>query len=246
MKAILRFAFAAALMALGVQQALAQPVNGCPAGQAMQSSDPSGRKVTCVPVGGGSGESDIIGTWAMTGTTTCLAATAGFNPQNFAPNIPTAGTTTVNQLVGTFIGTRTFYAGGTGRSIGTSHSLTFPATNYGGGLPPSPSFGTGAASTATLDAGFTWTIRSDGTVLIDDDSTIPQPFTSPPSLLGQTVTVQDVPSYVGYISKDKRTILVTHPGMSLETSTRRDANGVVQGLPSPRFCARSRVMTRLP
>ena len=242
MKTILGFAFAAVVIVLGVQPALAQPVNGCPPGEAMQSSDPSGRKITCVPVGGG--ESDIIGTWAVAGTTNCVSASAGFSSQFFSPNIPTAGTTSVQQLAGTFIGTRTFYAGGTGRSVGTSHTLTFPATNYGGGLPPSPG-GTGAASVATLDATFTWTIQLDGKLVINDDNSIAQPFTAPPSLLGQTVTIQNVPPFVGYISKDKRTILVTHPDMSIETSTRRDAGGVVQAT-SPRFCARSRVLTRLP
>jgi hypothetical protein len=242
MRAILHYGFALAVMSLGVDPVLAQPVNGCPAGQAMQSSDASGRKVTCVPVTGG--ESDIIGTWAVTGTTSCLAATGGFNPQNFAPLVTTTPTT-VSQLAGTFIGTRTFYAGGTGRSVGTSHSVTFPSTIYAVGAPSFPG-GTGAASTASLDASFTWIIKPDGTLVIDDGSTIAQPFTSPPSLLGQTVTIENMPPYAGYISKDKRTIVLTHPAMSLETSVRRDASGAEQPPRSPRYCARARVLTRLP
>jgi hypothetical protein len=40
----------ASTVALAAQSALAQPVNGCPAGQAMQSSDASGQNVTCVPI----------------------------------------------------------------------------------------------------------------------------------------------------------------------------------------------------
>jgi hypothetical protein len=43
-------AAAAGVLLLAAQTATAQPVNGCPAGQAMQSSDPSGRNVTCVPL----------------------------------------------------------------------------------------------------------------------------------------------------------------------------------------------------
>ena len=136
MKTVLLYAFAAAAMTLGAHPALAQPANGCPAGQAMQSSDPSGHKITCVPVGGG--EADIIGQWAMTGTTNCLQSSAGFNPQTFSPVIPTAGATSVTPLAGTFIGTRTFYAGGTVRQVGTSHSLSLPATNYGAGVAPMP------------------------------------------------------------------------------------------------------------
>jgi hypothetical protein len=242
MKIVFRTACLAAVLMLGAQQALAQPMNGCPDGQAMQSTDPSGRKITCVPVQ--AGESDIVGKWAMTGTTNCLQASGGFNPQTLAPVIPTVGTTVVSQLAGTFIGTRTFYAGGTGRSVGTSHSLTFPQSVYGGGMPPSVG-GTGGASTATLDAAFTWSIQADGTLVIDDDNSIPQPFTSPNSLLGQTVTIENVPSFVGFVSKDKRTIVVAHPGMSLETSVRRNAAGAELGR-TPRFCSRSRVLTRLP
>src|SRR5688572_16542445 len=34
----------------GVQAVQAQPINGCPPGQAMQSSSPSGKTVTCVPI----------------------------------------------------------------------------------------------------------------------------------------------------------------------------------------------------
>jgi hypothetical protein len=45
------YAFAAGAAALlGVQAVQAQPLNGCPPGQAMQSSSPSGKTVTCVPI----------------------------------------------------------------------------------------------------------------------------------------------------------------------------------------------------
>ena len=40
----------AAALFLAAQTALAQQTNGCPAGQAMQSSDPSGKRITCVPI----------------------------------------------------------------------------------------------------------------------------------------------------------------------------------------------------
>ena len=243
MSTVLRCMFAAVLL-LGAQQALAQPVNGCPPGEAMQSSDPSGRKITCVPVGG-AGESDIIGTWAVTGSTNCLQSSAGFDPNFYSPTIPTAGNTFVSHLAGTFIGKRTFYAGGTGSSVGTTQTLSFPSTGFGPGGVVFPSTNPGGASVATLDATFTWTIQSDGTLLIDDDNTIPQPFTAPPGRLGWTATITGVPQYVGHISKDKRTILMTHPGMSVETSVVRNGSGVVQAT-TPRFCARSRVLTRLP
>jgi hypothetical protein len=237
MRIAFRTAFLAAVLMLGAQQALAQPINGCPDGQAMQSTDPSGRKIT--------GESDIIGKWAMTGTTNCLQATAGFNPQTMSPVIPTTGTTIVSQSAGTFIGTRTFFAGGSGRAVGTTHSVSFPQAIYGGGMLPAVGGFAGGASTATLDASFTWSIQADGTLLIDDDNSIPQPFTSPNSLLGQTAIIENVPSFVGFISKDKRTIVITHPGMSVETGVRLSAAGAELAR-TPRFCSRSRVLTRLP
>jgi hypothetical protein len=40
----------AGALALAAETVVAQPVNACPTGQAIQSSDPSGRKVTCVPI----------------------------------------------------------------------------------------------------------------------------------------------------------------------------------------------------
>jgi hypothetical protein len=53
MKAVRGFArivLAPAFLLMGAHATWAQPVTGCPAGQAMQSSDPSGRNVTCVAI----------------------------------------------------------------------------------------------------------------------------------------------------------------------------------------------------
>jgi len=266
MSRIWRSTLAAMAIALGAQSVAAQPVNGCPAGQAIQSSDASGRNITCVSVGDGAAlqaetaarqamdanilsmlgeltEANIVGRWSMSGTTNCLQSSTGFNA-NFSPLIPPTGSAFVSQLSGTFIGTRTFNADGTGRSVGTSHSMTFPGTFHGAGFAGVGSGG-GGASVAPLDAGFTWSIQPDGTLLIDDDSTIPQTFTAPPSRVGSTVTIENVPVFVGSISKDRRTITLTHPGMSIETSVFRDGVTGVETR-TPRFCARHRVLTRLP
>jgi hypothetical protein len=204
----------------------------------MQSSDPSGHNVTCIQVT----EADIIGQWSVTGTVNCLQARPlGFIPQTFSPVIPTVGTNSVALLGGTINGTRTFYAGGSGRSVATSHTVTSPETNYG---VPAGIGSTGGASVTTVDVSFVWSIQGHGTLVIDDDNSIAQQFTAPPSLLGQLVTIENFPSYVGFISKDKRTITLTHSGMSLETSVRRNASGA-ELFRTPRYCARSRVMTRL-
>jgi hypothetical protein len=258
---------AAMAIALGAQGVAAQPVNGCPAGQAMQSSDPGGRNITCVPIVDGTAlqaeiaarragddnilsmlgqltEADIAGRWSMSGTTSCLQSNTGFN-ENFNPVIPATGSAFVSQLSGTIIGTRTFNADGTGRSVATSHSMSFPGTFHGPGFAGVGTGLAGGASVAPLDAGFTWSIQPDGTLLINDDDTVPQTFTAPPFRIGSTVTIENVPPFVGHISKDRRTITLTHPGMSIETSVFRDGNtGAVNR--TPRFCARHRVLTRLP
>lgn len=109
------FAIAAAL---GAQSALAQPINGCPDGQAIQASDASGKNIRCVPVPAPvdvSGlqaqinaeaearagmdatllgaiealqEQSIVGRYAFSGTQSCLNSTFGFNP-NFTPMVST-------------------------------------------------------------------------------------------------------------------------------------------------------------
>jgi len=321
-----RCGLAAVALAFGAHSALGQPVNGCPAGQAMQSSDPSGKNVTCVPIpdtaglqqsianeaaarqaqdanlstmigaeaaargaadgalqGGinaeaaarqaadqalgaridalGAGETDIVGTWAVVGTTNCLQSSTGFVPDTMSPIIPGvgAGNAFVSQLSGTFSGTRTFNGGGSGHSVGLSHTMTFPGMFFGTNLiqqnpppaPPTPvtfagvSTNPGGASLATLDGNFTWSIQPDGTLLITDPASIPQAFTAPPVRVGFTVTIDNRPAYVGRISKDRRTIVLTHPGMAVETSTTRDPNNQVVNS-TQRFCARHRVLTRLP
>jgi hypothetical protein len=282
----------AAVLALGAQNALAQPVNGCPAGQALQSSDPSGRNIVCVRIPDtaalqqqinneisarqgadnalgasinaevanrqaadnalgaridGLTETDIVGHWAVAGTTSCLQSSTNFSTNFMSPIIPIGGTAAISQLIGTFLGKRTFNAGGTGHSVGSSHTMSTPATLYGApGSATSSSNNFGGASVATLDGDFTWSIQPDGALLINDANPLRQPFTAPPARVGFTATIENRPPLVGYISKDRRTIVMTHPGMTVETSTTRDQNEVVQGSPTPRFCARYRVLTRLP
>lgn len=238
MKSILQCVIVAVVMGAAMQQAAAQPVRGCAAGQAMQSSDPSGRAVTCIPVT----EADIVGRWAVTGTTMCLQSSNGFNPTNFGPLIPSTGATAVQSFSGTSVGTRTFYADGTGHTTSTNHLIFSPGVNLGLGFssPGSP----GNASMATLDHAFNWSIQSDGTLLINDGNAIVQTIVQPPLIAGNTATLENAQPLAGYLSKDKRMIVATHPGLAVETSVGRDPSGKELNR-SPRFCARERVMTRL-
>jgi len=251
MRTFLSYAFAATLFVFGAQQALAQTVNGCPAGQAMQSSDASGRKVTCVAlpdvsalnarIDAAAAEPDILGRWAMTGATTCLSSSTGFD-ENFLPNVA-AGQTFVSQLIGTVNAVRTFNANGTGNMRGVTQTLSHPQLVFRPGFASSIG-GAGSVTLSTADMDFTWKIQADGTVLIDDNNALPQRFLLPMTRTGWTVVIQDLPSFVGHISKDRRTIVLTHNTMQLETSQVTDATGTAFA-PSQRFCARDRVLTRL-
>jgi hypothetical protein len=182
-------------------------------------------------------EAHIVGRWAMTGSTMCLQSSNGFNAA-MSPQLPS----TVSQLQGTVIAVRTFRADGTGTGTGVTQNLSMPQLNFGEGLPPA---GPGGASLADLNAEFTWRIDDGGRLVIDDDNLIPQNLLQPPGREGWTVTVENVPSFVGYLSKDKQTIVMSHATMAIETSVVRDETNTVRAR-TPRFCARDRVLTRLP
>jgi hypothetical protein len=276
-----------ATVALGAQGAAANDrdhdrMRGCPAGQAIQSSNPSGNRVKCVPVVqpnalqaeaaarqaadaaeaaarqaadaaeaaarqamdanilsiiGGLSEADIVGRWAMTGSTMCLQSSNGFNAF-MSPQLPSA----ISQLHGTVSAVRTFRADGTGSSTGVTQSVSMPQLVSG---PPLGLGSVGGASVADLDSSFTWSIDAEGRLVIDDDNLIPQNFLLPSTRVGWTVTIENVPSFVGHIGKDKRTIVMTHATMAVETSVLRDPSNTVIAR-TPRFCARDRVLTRLP
>jgi hypothetical protein len=267
-----RGAALAAALAAGVHSVWAQPINGCPAGQAMQSSDPSGKKITCVPLPDVSAlqgsinaeaaaraaadqalseridrltESDIVGRWAVSGTASCLQSSRGFTP-DFSPVVTIAppGTppivTVVSQLTHSINGTRTFNAGGAGTSDAVLQTLAHAGLVFGV-LGTGP---TGAANVSTLSGTFVWQIQPDGTLFIEDDRA-PNVLAAPPSRIGSTVVIENRPPFVGHISSDRRTILLTHPGMSIETSVSFNAAGVEQSR-TPRFCHRQRTLIRLP
>ena len=275
-------------LALGAQGAMADNMTGCPAGQAMQSSDPSGKKITCVPIpdtatlqqqidaekaareaqdanlgamlGAESAarqaadnalgarvdaltETDIVGTWAISGPSSCLLSSRGFDA-NFAPVIVPGQPTIVTQLTASSIGTRTFNVGGTGTATGSTQALAHAGVVVG----VLGTDGAGSANVSSFTNTFSWSIQTDGKLFIDDGGPLVQTASAPTSRKGWTFTIDRLPPFEGYISKDKKTILMTHPGLQIETSTTLDQNGNPPpgSAPTPRFCVRSRVLTRLP
>lgn len=221
-------ALVAALIALAAQSAAAQSMSG-----GVRGLDERLRALEAL------NETNIVGRWAVSGTTDCLVSSRGFDA-NLAP-LAAPPQNIVSQLTANSTGTRTFIAGGTGTSTGETQSLTHPATVYGG---PPPIFG-GGASIAGIGGSFTWEIKPDGTLFIQDTNPIVQPLIEPPSRKGFSANILDLQSYVGQISKDRRTITMSHPTMKVETSEVRDPAGNFVSS-TQRICWRYRVLTRLP
>ena len=227
---------AAMAIALGAQGVAAQTNNGLRQQLEAETAARQAMDANILDIVGQLTESDIVGRWAMTGSTMCLQSRNGFNA-----DMSPVTTTAVSQLHGTVSAVRTFRADKTGSSVGVTQSLAMPQMLFG--VPPPPNL-LGGASLADLNGEFTWTIDDSGRLVIDDDNLLPQSFLLPESRLGFTVTIENVPSFIGPIRKDKKTIVLAHATMAIETSVLRNPSGAEIGR-TPRFCARERVLTRL-
>ena len=242
-------AIAAAALFTAVQGASAQPVNGCPAGQAIQAADPSGRNVRCVPIpdvaalqsqidalrASISGES-IAGQYAFSGPYTCIQSSTGFN-NDLTPRSPTQGgpSAFIQVQHGITTGFRTFNADGTGTLPPVYNFNLGVATN--GGVPR-PSGNAGASRTTGQ---FTWQLVA-GQLLIEESGSNSGTIVEGAGA-GLAVTVRDLPPVVGIIGKDRRTISITHQRMQVETISTVLADGTVRE--TPRVCIRERLLRKL-
>jgi hypothetical protein len=223
-------ALVAAFIALTAQAAAAQPTNSVAGGvRALEARVGALEALN---------ETDIVGRWAVSGTTSCIQSSRGFDA-NLAPVVGGGIGTIVTQLTANSTGTRTFRGGGAGTSSGETQSVSYPAIVLGG---PPPVFG-GGASVAGISGEFIWSILPDGRLFIQDTNPIVQPFLAPPSRVGGNATILNLPPYVGHISKDRRTIVLAHPSMAVETSVSTTPTGP---LSTDRICWRQRTLTRLP
>jgi hypothetical protein len=255
--------------------AYAQPVSGCPAGQAMQSSDPSGKRVTCVPIPdtgalqaqisaeaqarasaddelrASINEASVVGRYAFAGPTFCLLSNNGFN-DDFSPKAPTGAQSTVVQHFNTTVsGVRTFNADGTGTIEVTNHSLNYPGFFY----TPTGTIGItfnatapnpgGGGSVAVQRGTFTWYIGTDGRLHIVEDAA------------GITGTITKGSSRVGWtVQSLNLPNSVAELGKDLKTlvlvqedmQVETSVQTSPEGVVQPvvyRICTRERVMTKL-
>jgi hypothetical protein len=257
---------------LGIQTAAAQPMNGCPAGQAMQSSDPSGKKVTCVPIPDTAGlqgqingeaaarmaadaelrasinEASIVGRYAVTGMRSCVSSNLGFNP-DLSPRAAT--TPGINNFVQYFsvvtVGVRTFNTDGTGTTQFRSQGILAPSVFFtattGAGIAFLNPPPQPSGGANVADVSGSFTWQVlDGKLIIDSEPTVGT-FTRG-NRAGWTVETRDVPKLVGVLGKDLRTISVAHEDLGIETSVQTSPDGLTVTT-SPRICARDSLLRKL-
>jgi hypothetical protein len=256
------YAFAVGTAALlGVQGVQGQALNGCPAGQAMQSSSPSGHTVTCVAIpdtGALSSEiaglrakveeTSIAGRWAFTGPQNCLSSSTGFNA-TLNP-IFVAGVTVLGTSSTAVSGVRIFGAPdaagkGTGTASATFHTLTHPtflSPTPLGAPPPAPPivspFRIGSAAITALEGTFAYEIQGEN-VIIDDAPAVGLIVKGFPG----TVQILGHPRFFGKMSKDRRTILLAQEDLVVEQSVFTPAVGTPTT--TDRVCSRERTLVKL-
>lgn len=236
------------------QNAGAQAVRACPAGQAIQSFDASGRDVQCVAVPApvdlgavnaridaeavarmaadqqvrdGTTEAGLSGRYAVVGTALCTRASGNFS-STFAP----AGTVQPQSF--TYRGTRTFDAAGMhGDSL--VYSITYPA--FAGGT----FVNAGGASVVHAAQDWTYEIGPDRTLTIAGSGSQGEVVQGNGAGVAQIRTA-GAPPLMGAISKDWRTIVLTNAAMAVEDSIAITPAGEFH---TPRICTRSETLTKL-
>src|SRR6267143_5258657 len=147
------------------------------------------------------GETGLRGQYSFTGTAQCLASSTGF-ADNLLPLIspPPAPSTLLTQSSNTISGVRTFNGDGTGTVVAIVHNIQ-----------------TSGPTVSTLHGTFTYELGLDRTLIIDDAPTQGL-ITKGGIRVGWKTTTLNVPRFVGVVSKDLRTVSVTHEDMVVEQS----------------------------
>ncbi len=175
----------------------------------------------------------LVGDFAFSGTAVCVVSSAIITPTSYTPpagftaNLIPIGPSSV--LTFSIHGVRTFNGDGTGTVFGRVVSLGNP----------------GAGSANDLTAQFTYSVAADRTVLIDQGPTL-NTFVAGPRT-GQQISVSNVPTFVGRLSSDGKSLTFGTHDPGVETVTRiTPAPQLVESL---RICHRARtaiLISRIP
>ena len=193
------------------------------------------------------GETGLRGQYSFTGTAMCLSSSTGFRtdfelvPLIVPPPPPPAVGTMLTPSSNSISGVRTFNGNGTGSVVATVHNINYPTQ-----FPGSASFSSGAASVSTLQADFTYEVKADRTLVIDDGPTSGV-IIKGGNRVGWGVSTIGVPKFVGHISKDWRTIDLVHEDMVVEQVVNTSPPGVTpaQEFVTPRVCHRERTLRKI-
>src|SRR5712691_9310 len=118
------------------------------------------------------GETGVRGQYSFAGTGVCLSSSTGFRTDFelvplILPPPPAPGTSTVLTVSSNSIsGVRTFNGDGTGSVVLTVHNI-----GHHSEIPGVVAFSTGGAAVSTLQANFTYEVKPDRTIVIDDEPT---------------------------------------------------------------------------
>jgi hypothetical protein len=253
----LRLGLAAAL-ALAAQTGGAQVLNGCPEGQAIQSSDASGHTVRCIPVGGQ--ETSIVGRYAFTGTQSCLASSLGFNEADLTPKVPPVTvppappvSNIVSQATTSTWGYRTFNEDGTG-TVEIFGLVTNPPpffyNSFGSGLTSTApnEFGvrgpTGGVTTFHLTGTFNWRIEGDKLIVDDGGEPPTGTITSPGPRFGWITHARAVPPLVATLGKDLKVVSLVQQSPGVEFVVSQNPDNPAQIFETPRICTRERLLIK--
>jgi hypothetical protein len=166
---------------------------------------------------------ELRGNYAGTGADTCLYSSLGFNSQ-FGVVTGSSVWSSSNQT--TVV--RTFGGHGKGATNGNSMSMI---------VPPTPGFLPGASSDDFI-VSFTYTLSDDVLSTSNVNGTY-QGKVLTGSRAGQTYTLSNEPEFMGYISADEKTLVLSTPNPTVEIITYSNGNSF------QRICHRSRVLTKL-
>jgi hypothetical protein len=209
----------------------------------------------------------LKGSYGFTGTAACLVAPGHVGDANVPPPLPNptpgvalpdsgfnallrpndTGEPTPSQNYSRSFaveGIRTFNGDGTGTVKGTAVGITVRPTPGPNGFPHFPP----SAGSAEFSFQFTYTVDGDGgwTSSMVPGSYSETHVTGPRSHFNpanggvdQTSTVDAIPTVVGMISQDGKTLIAAHTTPTVETH--KYSNGDVE----PQICHRARVFIRL-
>lgn len=256
----IRWLAAAAALA-AAQAAVAQPMNGCPEGQAIQASDPSGKHVRCIPV---PPPVDVSGLQAQ------INAEAAARQGMDATLLGAIDQLRADAIEASIVGTYTF----TGTQSCLTASLGFNPDLTPVQPPPPPpgqpfvpnqvstsasavwgyrtfnADGTGSAEFHSQNLGgesllfssFAWEIASGKLFITEGQAQ--GTITRGGPRVGWTVISQNVPRTMGVLGKDLRIISLVHEEINPEIGITRSPDGTQEFI-SHRICYRERTLRKM-